>query len=132
MNSPVFDASAVLAVLNRERAYQTAEDSLYGATISAVNYGEVLKKSAERGGEIAHVRAILTQQRLEVVAFDLKHSVKAAEISEACRPHGLSFADRACLSLGLMLDKPVVTAEEQMVRADLDVEFKFIRNRKVA
>ena len=129
MSDAVFDASAVLAILNRERGHETAAKDLYQATISAVNYGEVLKKSAERGGSIVHVRAILAQQRLDVVPFDLEHAVKAAEIWHECKPFGLSFADRACVSLGMMLNLPVVTAEENMAKPELSVSVELIRKR---
>lgn len=129
-NGTVFDASAVLAVLQRERGHEVAAASLEGASISAVNYGEVLKKSAERGGSIAHVRAILAQQRLRIVPFDGTHAVRAAEIWKDCKPYGLSFADRACVSLGMMLDATVMTTEQNMTKVKLPVTIELIRKRQ--
>lgn len=125
----VLDASAVLAVLQKEPGAERVESSLYGATISAVNYGEVLKKSAEHGGSIPLVKSILAQQRLFVVPFDVDHATKAAEIWEVCKPLGLSFADRACVSLGLIRNRPVITAEKRMSQTSLDVEVELIRGR---
>jgi len=129
VSNSVFDASAVLAVLNRERGREVAEPLLFGATISAVNYGEVLKKTIERGGSIPKVQLLLAKQDLRVIPFDISHSVGAAQIYIAGAPHGLSFADRACMSLGLSLDLPIVTAEEDMERVDLPVTVKVIRRR---
>ncbi|MCA9212157.1 MAG: type II toxin-antitoxin system VapC family toxin [Planctomycetales bacterium] len=127
MSSCVFDASAVLAVLNRERGHEIAEPHLFGATISTVNYGEVLKKSVERGGSIPMVQLLLAKQDLRIVPFDVSHSVCSAEICPAGKAHGLSFADRACLSLGLLLDLPIVTAEEAMKQVNLPIKVKLIR-----
>ena len=132
MSRVVFDASAILAVLNREHGHEHAAESIFGSTVSAVNYGEVLKKAAERGGSIAHVQAILLQQRLDVVPFDMVHAARAAEIWQECKPFGLSFADRACMSLGMMLDATVVTAEENMERTELSLTVDVIRRRKSA
>lgn len=132
MSSVVFDASAVLAVLNRERGHEKAAGELYGAAISAVNYGEVLKKGAERGGDIAQIVAILHQQRMDIVPFDASAARNAAEIWEACKPFGLSFADRACMSLGMSLQRTVYTAEEGMAKVELPIEVQLIRKRRAA
>ena len=129
MSSVVFDASAVLAILNRERGHKVAERQFFGATISAVNYGEVLKKTVEKGGSIGKTRLLLAKQDLAVIPFDVEHAVRAAEIYPTSKPHGLSFADRACMSLGLMLELPIVTAEEEMEKVDLPVKVKVIRKR---
>ena len=126
----VLDASAVLAVLQKERGAEKAADRVYGATISAVNYGEVLKKSAERGGAIPLVKAILAQQRLDIVSFDEEHATKAAEIWEACKPFGLSFGDRACVALGLLKEATVITAEHRMSKTPLPVEVELIRSMR--
>jgi ribonuclease VapC len=127
VSSVVFDASAVLAVLNRERGHDKAAPLLHGAAISAVNYGEVLKKTIEFGGSIPTVQLLLGKQSLRVVPFDVAHAVKAALIWPQSKPFGLSFADRACVALGLLLDLPVVTAEENMSKVDLPVKVKLIR-----
>ena len=129
MSSSVFDASAVLAVLNRERGHEHAEADFFGATISAVNYGEVLKKTIEKGGSIVKTQMFLAKQDLKVIPFDRQHAVAAAEIYPASKVYGLSFADRACMSLGMILDTPIVTAEEDMGKVDLPVTVKLIRKR---
>ena len=127
MSSVVFDASAVLAVLNRERGHDKATPLLHGAVISAVNYGEVLKKAVEVGGSIATVQLLLGKQSLLIVPFDVPHAVKAASIWTQSKAFGLSFADRACVALGLLLDLPVVTAEQNMSKVELPVKVKLIR-----
>lgn len=129
MNRVVLDASALLAVLNHERGHEKVLEHISGAMVSAVNYGEVLKKSAERGGSIVHVRTILQQLQLDVRPFDRVHAEEAARIWEACKPFGLSFADRACVSLGMLEQQQVLTAELAMTKPDLDVMVTLIRER---
>lgn len=62
MNRVVLDASAILAVLNNERGAEAVLPLLRGASVSAVNYGEVLKKAVEYGGTIAAVKSALAAQ----------------------------------------------------------------------
>jgi len=129
MSSSIFDASALLAVLNSERGHKNAEGRVFGATISAINYSEVLKKTVEVGGSSDKIELLLAKQRLLVIPFDRHQAVKAAAIWPLAKPHGLSFADRACVSLGLMLELPVLTADADMTKIDLPVKFELIRKR---
>ena len=68
---PVFDASAILALLQGE----TGADQLYrlqpDALISAVNVAEVLAKLVSRGMPAAEARAAFDALHLETLAFDL-------------------------------------------------------------
>ncbi len=127
MSSVVLDASAVLAVLHRERGGEVVEPVLHGATMSAVNYGEVLKKTVEFNGSLAKVELFLTQQRLQIVPFVQLHARVAAEIYPETKTLGLSFADRACLSLGKTIGRPIYTAEQRFAEANIGVEIKLIR-----
>ena len=127
MSRVVLDASAVLAVLNNERGAEAVLPLFRGASISAVNYGEVLKKAVEFGGTIAAVKSALAAQWLNVVPFDAEHAEQAASIWPQTKEYGLSFADRACVALGLLLGFPVLTAEARMGQLDLAVDIRLIR-----
>ena len=129
MSSSIFDASAVLAVLNGERGQEAAEPFLFGATISAVNYSEVLKKVAELDGSIAKIQLLLAKQNINVIPFDATHAVQTAAIWREGKPLGLSFADRACVALGMMLELPILTTDADMASTDLPVDIKLIRKR---
>jgi ribonuclease VapC len=128
VNRVVLDASAVLAVLNREPGSEVVEPVFLGATISAVNYSEVLKKIVEFGGEITNIRILLDRQSLNVVAFDKAHAIEAASILPQTSEFGLSFADRACVALGRHLDFVVFTAETRMSLPKLGIEVRLIRD----
>lgn len=132
MSSSVFDASAVLAVLNAEPGKDAAEPQLFGASISSVNYSEVLKKTVEVGGSISKVQLFLAKQNLNIVPFAAQHAVQTAEIWPEAKPLGLSFADRACLSLGLLLELPVLTTDSDMAAVDLPIDVQLVRKKKAA
>jgi len=129
VNKVVLDASAVLAVFFMEEGKQAVEPVLFGASMSAVNYSEVLKKAVEKRGSLQQARYFLERQSINVVPFDASQAVLAASILPQTSPFGLSFADRACLSLGLKLQFKVFTAEQRMGETELDVKVKLIRKR---
>lgn len=129
MTSVVLDASAVLAFVNGEPGGERVAPKLLGGLMSAVNYSEVLKKSVERGGSVQVTRLLLQRAQIQVVAFDERQAVEAAALVTATQPHGLSFADRACLALGLLRKAAVYTADQDMATVSLPVEVIMIRSR---
>ena len=129
MNKVVLDASAILAVFFLEEGRQVVEPVLFGANLSAVNYCEVLKKAMEMRGSIRQVRYFLERQSINVVPFDASQGLLAASILPQTSALGLSFEDRACLSLGVKLQCKVFTAEQRMGDTGLDVKVKLIRKR---
>ena len=88
-----------------------------------------LKKTVEKRGSIQQARYFLDRQSINVVSFDASQGVLAASILPQTSPYGLSFADRACLSLGMKLQYKVYTAEQRMGETELDVKVKLIRKR---
>jgi ribonuclease VapC len=129
MTRAVLDASALLAVLRRERGAEIVVPVLYGAVVSAVNYSEVFKKGLERGGQVRDIEQLLDRQALDVIPFDRARAIAAAELLPHTSPHGLSFADRACLATGREFGLPVFTAEARMGQTELDVVVTLIRQR---
>lgn len=130
MSSAVLDATALLAVLYREPGSEAVAPVLYGATVSAINYSEVLKKVVERGGDIAMTSHFLDRQQLNIVPFDRERAIAAAAILPHTKAHGLSFADRACLSAGKEFGLPVFTSDKRMSETTLDVTVRLIRSHK--
>lgn len=127
MSDVVLDASALLAVLRKEPGGEIVEPLLLGAAVSAVNYSEVIKKSVEAGGRAGETHALLRLMDLVVVSFDEPQAVAAGELYIQTRVKGLSFADRACLSLGIRRRCPVITAERKFAEAGLPLEVRLIR-----
>ena len=127
MSSVVLDASAVVAIMHAETGHEKARRYLEGAIISAVNYSEVLKKAVEAGGSLSTTRFHLENFALTVVPFDERLAVRTAELWSIARKHGLSFADRACLALGMERKAKVVTADNDWKKVGLDVALVYFR-----
>ncbi len=120
MTDWVLDASALLALLNREPgAERVAEALAAGAIISAVNLSEVIARLAEIGMPGAEIREAIEPLGLDVADFDAEGAFAAGLLRPATRAAGLSFGDRACLALGAQRGVPVLTADRAWIGLDL-------------
>jgi ribonuclease VapC len=128
VTSVVLDASALMAVANAEPGADVVRAVLQGASISAVNFSEVLKKAIERETPVDPLFGLIKASSLVIVPFDEGHARTSAELYPQTKERGLSFADRACLSLALMRDAYVLTAERQWPLLKLPIKIKLIRN----
>ena len=107
----VLDASAVLALLNREPGGELVERYLGDGVISAVNAAEVLSKLVDAGLSPDEAKESLSLLGLRILSFDLRDAEAVAALRTRTQSKGLSLGDRACLALGLRLEAVVVTAE---------------------
>ncbi len=123
----VVDASAVLALLKSETFDRFDPERLVGASISTVNFSEVLAKLTSGGLPEAAADAAVAALDLRVVVFTADQARAAARLWQPTRRVGLSLADRACLALGLELGMPVVTADRIWAGLKIGVEIVLIR-----
>ena len=63
-----------------------------------------------------------------VIPFDEALAAMSAALYPETKQHGLSFADRACLALGLQREYKVLTSERRMGLVALPITLKLIRN----
>jgi PIN domain nuclease of toxin-antitoxin system len=124
----VLDASAVIAVLRSEPGADMVRSALSDAVISAVNYSEVLKKTIERGGASDTAASFIHGLSIAVIPFDEALAQASAALYLQTSQHGLSFADRACLALGIQRNCKVLTSERRMAGPSLSIKVKLIRN----
>src|SRR5881394_806143 len=100
MNKIVLDASAVLAVLNREPgADRLTPEMLSTATSSTVNLAEVQGKLVSMGLAPGDAWEATLSPIREATAFTAEHAEAAGNLITKTRPLGLSLGDRACLAL---------------------------------
>ncbi len=125
--SAVFDASAVLAILNAERGEEHARAFLRGASISSVNAVEVGTKLLDRGVTPEAARNSLRFLKLRIAEFDAGLSEIAVELRLTTRAKGLSLADRACLALAIRQGVPALTADRAWAELDLPCTIELIR-----
>jgi ribonuclease VapC len=128
MNRIVLDASAILAVLNREPGADKLTPQLLSTGVaSTVNLAEVQGKLVDRGiGADAAWIAILSSVQ-EAMAFTTDQAKIAGDLIAETRPLGLSLAGRACLALGLDLKAPVYTADRSWKNLKVGVRIHVIR-----
>lgn len=127
----VIDASAVIALLNKEKGYELVGKELDNALISSVNFSEVLtianrnifedKKSREEGMKL------LKHSFPRIVDFNYEQACIAASFDKVTSKYGLSLGDRACLALAKHKNCPVITADKAWKNLDIGVKIKLIR-----
>lgn len=124
----VLDASALLAVVFEEAGCEKVIPRLTAASISAVNYAEVLAKQVQRGANPMRVVEGLRALNLETISWDADLAEVSADLSPLGWTHGLSFGDRACLATARRLQRTVLTAERAWRKLPkLGINIQFIR-----
>ena len=127
MSEVVVDASAILALLNQETGSEEVLRFIGKAAISTVNLSEVIAKLADAGIPEEDIRQILSNLNLEVIDFNEKQALKAGMLRPNTKSIGLSFGDRACLALGIILNQPVLTTDRLWGSINVGVEVRVVR-----
>jgi len=127
MSEVVVDASAILALLNEETGSEEVLKFIGKAAISTVNLSEVIAKLADAGIPEEDIRQILSNLNLEVIDFNEKRALKAGMLRPNTKSIGLSFGDRACLALGIILNQPVLTTDRLWGSINVGVEVRVVR-----
>ena len=130
MSSCVLDASALLALLNREPGEERVMEALVmGALMSAVNLSEVVAKLADIGMTEADIREAVEPLGIKLADFDASGAFSAGLLRPASRSAGLSLGDRACIALGRQRGLPVLTADIAWNSLDLGTEVEIVMLR---
>ena len=106
---PVFDASAVLALLQGETGAGRLQTLQPKAVVNAVNAAEVLAKLVNRGLPASEAQAAFRALHLEVTPFD----PAMAEISAQYVRKGVSLGDR-CFLAAARLQGPGWTSDRDL------------------
>lgn len=125
----VLDASALLALINQEPGWQIVARHCTSAdaTISAVNYEEVVQKAMQQRVRVEAVDSDLDTLNITVSPFGRLDARLAASFYR--HRSGLSLADRICLALARSLSSPVLTADRSWEKwsPDFGVDVEVIR-----
>ena len=128
MSRVVLDASALMAVINREPgAEMLTPQIMSAAATSTVNLAEVHGKLVQRGFSPDDAWAAANGAVHEAVAFTAEHAKTAGDLIIQTRALGLSLGDRACLALGIALRAPVYTADRLWKHLKLGIRIHLIR-----
>ncbi len=121
------DASAILAMLEREPGHERVAARLGSTTMSTVNLAEVVTSLINKGVLGADARRTAASLEIETVPLDRTLALDAGALRETTRHRGLSLGDRACLALARHLALPVLTADRRWADLDIGVEVQLIR-----
>lgn len=107
----IFDASALLAFIQREPGHGDVEEALIaGGSCSAANWSEVGQKVLARGRPWTAARQLLLSYPLEVEPVTPEDGEWAAQRWR--EGEALSLADRLCLALRERLGGEALTADK--------------------
>jgi ribonuclease VapC len=123
----VLDASALLAFLFREAGHEQVAPYLDDCCISTVNLSEVVGRFVRDGHDAEAVLNKILGTTIEMVPFSVQQAGIAALLLPVTKPFGLSFADRAGLSLAMMQKAPVLTADRVWQQNGLEIDIRLIR-----
>lgn len=123
----VLDASAMLALLLREKGADFVVERLEAAEASIVNVCEVMVRAAEAGADVERTRVLIERWGVRVRAFREAHAVKNAELRPLTKHLGLGFGDRAALAQGFFSHHPVLTSDTKWSQLDLGIGIIQIR-----
>ena len=128
MNEVVFDASAMLALIQLERgAEKLTQEILENAVASTVNLAEVQSKlvKASNDPDRAWTAALSTISAVE--PFTSEQAKIAGSLITTTAKYGLSLGDRSCLALAITLQAPVYTTEQVWKNLKVGVPIHVIR-----
>lgn len=127
-NRVLLDASAIIALIKKEKGFQLVDDILAHSSISSVNFSELISSLSREGISSEDIDLMTENIIPEIIPFDHSLSIIAGKLVAITKSEGLSLGDRACIATALQLDLPVYTADK--VWADLDIpnlKLKLIR-----
>lgn len=127
MNRVVMDASVIIACILREPGYKNAESLLPYAIVSTINMAEVTTHFARNGFNEVELKEIITTLPVQTKAYDDSLVVSTGMLGQETKKFGLSLGDRACLSLGIAQNLPVITADKIWSKISLPIEVRVIR-----
>lgn len=123
----VLDASALLAYLQGEPGEEIVDEVLAEATISSVNWAEVVQKSIAAEVEVDGMMDDLQALGLTIEPFAPEDGEIAGRLWKQTRQAGLSLGDRACLSLGMRLEASILTNDRAWATLSLSLNIQVIR-----
>ncbi|MGD0522361.1 MAG: type II toxin-antitoxin system VapC family toxin [Terracidiphilus sp.] len=128
MNEVVFDASAILAVLQQEPGAEKLTDEIrINAVVSTVNLAEVQSKLVKMRNDPDKAWAAALSAVIAVEPFTSEQARIAGDLITTTEKYGLSLGDRSCLALAIALKAPVYTTEQLWRNLKVGVPIHVIR-----
>lgn len=113
MAGVVLDASVILALLKGEPGADKVAAVLDEATVSVVNYAEVVSHYAKAGASRERIDEMLGALPITALPVDAELGVQAGMLRPITLNAGLSLGDRFCLALAIRDGLPAWTADRE-------------------
>ncbi len=123
----VADASAVLAFARGETGEKRVGAVRTKCIVSSLNLLEAFSKLVRYDMPADQVRHFLRESFPCVIPLDRELAEQSAVLHAKLCKLGISYADCACLSLGVQRKATVLTADRDWKKLDLDVKVELIR-----
>lgn len=108
----LLDASALLAVLQKEPGYQLVSEVMETGSISSCNLSEVVTKLIKWEVPMDEASYTLKSFELEVLSVDENIALLAGSLISVTSNFGLGLGDRICLATGIFHSKTIITADK--------------------
>ena len=112
MSKIIFDASALLALLNQESGCEIVEKHLTDSVMSSINISEVVAVLIDIGIPQKDAESTVASLVKNIEDFDETQAYLTASLKKVTKQFGLSLGDRACLALAQLRKLPVLTADK--------------------
>ena len=123
----ILDASAMLALIFGETGADIVALQARASGILSVNFSEVLQRVIAIDGNPDRAEEAADLLGIEVVPFDRRLARLTAELREKTSFMGATFADRACLALGLESGAPILSSDQDWQKLDIGIDIRMIR-----
>ena len=127
MNRYVLDSSALIALINDEPGSERVKRALSGSIMSAVNVSEVVAVLIRLSMPQDKIHTVITNLVHAVIPFNDEQAYVAGYLYAETQVKGLSFGDRACLSLGKAKNMPVLTSDRKWGEVNCGVNVEIFR-----
>ena len=123
----ILDASALLALVFGEPGAGIVAAQARKSRILSVNFSEVVQRVITIDGNPDRAEEAVDLLGIEVVPFDRRLARLTAELRTKTSFMGASFADRACLALGLASGAPILSSDQDWRNLDIGIDIRMIR-----
>ena len=128
MSKFVMDASAITAVIRGEDGSENVIPHLRGSLISSINLAEVFCNSRSNQSDPEMDEAAIRTMELETVPFNDQQAMILASIYPQTLGSSVGIADRACMSLAILNDLPIITGDRAWRSHEIGVEIILFRS----
>lgn len=119
-NKVLFDASALLALIQQENGYEQLEDVVANAVISSVNLSEVISVLARSGMPKDVINETINSSITDVIPFSRNEAIFAGELITKSKKLGLSLGDRACIATSIVYNLKLYTTDQIWQKLELE------------